>query len=362
MNRTLIVDRNDFSRTEFVDVSSGDLADDHVRIEIISFALTANNITYMAVGDMIGYWKYFDPKHYGITRPDMGCMPVWGYGVVRESKCEKVNVGAQVYGFFPVAKHIDVRPVKCNVRGFQDGVAHRADLHSVYNVYIYTKNDPSFLPAFDELQPVLRPLFTTSFLLDDFFGEQNHFGARQIIVLSASSKTALGTAFCLKQRGGIRLVGLTSRVNAEFVQGTGFYDEVVNYESIASLDPNAKTALIDMAGNGRINGALYDHFGYNIVYNCMVGKSHWQGERPPKITVGAPPVMFFAPDQAKKRIGEWGGAGFAKKMGARWIPFCENAQHWMTIESYDGAVDVLECYNNLLAGRVDPSRGQIFKL
>lgn len=362
MNETLLVNRSDFSDVQIAHQPEMDLAENCVRLEIGPFALTANNITYMAVGDLIGYWKFFDPKEYGMDAPDMGRMPVWGYGKVTQSKCESVEVGTQVYGFFPVAQHIDVKPIKITPLGFQDGVDHRLGLHAIYNSYTFTGADPSFSAGLESLQPILRPLFTTSFLIDDFFADNDYFGAEKIIIISASSKTALGTAFCLKNRGGVKLIGLTSDKNIEFVESTGFYDEVVSYDDIACLSSSAKIALIDMAGNGEVNGRLYQHFGARILYNCMVGKSHWQGDRPPKIEAGAPPTMFFAPDQAKKRIEEWGGAGFAKKMGASWLPFCDTAVNWLTVENFEGHADLLSAYHILLDGQTSPDKGQLFTL
>ncbi len=362
MNETLLVNRSDFSTIEIVNQPKTKLANGCVRVAIGPFALTANNITYMAVGDLIGYWKFFDPQKYGMGKPEMGRMPVWGYGTIVESKCKEIAVGTQIYGFFPIAQTIDIKPEKITPMGFQDGVEHRLGLHAIYNTYILTHADPSFTKNLEMLQPILRPLFTTSFLIDDFFAENTFFGAEQVIIISASSKTALGTGFCLKKRGGVNLVGLTSDKNISFVEGTGFYDDVVSYDDIASLQTGVKTALIDMAGNGSVNGQLYTHFGADIVYNCMVGKSHWQGARPPKISAGAPPSMFFAPDQAKKRIADWGGAGFAQKMSACWLPFCESAKTWLDVESYQGQADLVSAYHILLDGQASPDKGQLFTL
>jgi len=371
MNQTLLVNRADFRDTQLVDIPNADLAEDYIRVDIGPFALTANNITYMVTGDLIGYWKFFDPEAYGIDAQGMankmGRMPVWGYGTVTESKCTGIDIGARIYGFFPIAKSMDIKPVKLSPLGFQDGADHRVALHPIYNSYTLTENDPSFTPALDDIQPVLRPLFTTSFLIDDFFADKDFFGAEQIILLSASSKTALGTAFCLKQRNAVNVVGLTSSSNMEFTTSTGFYDLVENYDNISNLAANKKTALIDMAGNGDVNAKLYDHFGDNIIYNCMVGKSHWdsvrgQGAPPPKAKKGAPPAMFFAPDQAKKRITEWGGAGFAKNLAASWIPFCDSAQTWLTISRRQGDTALLQCYNDFLDGKTDPSQGSLFTL
>lgn len=361
-NQTLLVNRADFADVALVKTNVGDLADGHIRVEVGPWALTANNITYMVTGDMIGYWKFFEPKDYGIEMDGFGRMPVWGYGKITQSNCDGIAEGEMLYGFFPIIKSIDMEPIKLSPLGFQDGIEHRKELHSVYNSYTRTDADPSFVPALHAIQPVLRPLFTTSFLIDDMFGAENHFGAEQVILLSASSKTALGTAYCLKERGGVKVAGLTSGGNKTFVEDTGFYDDVKTYDDIAAFDPSVKTALIDMAGNGEVTGKLYEHFGDNIVYNCMVGKSHWQGGSPPKSPKGAPPIMFFAPDRAKQRFADWGSEGFAKNLGARWVPFCQSAKGWLNIEQSEGLEALLPIYKDFLEGRAAPSNGYLFSL
>lgn len=362
MNSTLIVNRGNFRDAQLVEVPHGDLANGYIRVDVGPFALTANNISYMVTGDLIGYWNYFDPSKYGIEQDNVGRMPVWGYGKVVYSKCDSIPTGTRIYGFFPIANQIDMKPAKFSPIGFQDCADHRVELHSVYNSYTLVDKDPSFNAAFEELQPILRPLFTASFLIDDMFSDNDFYGAEQIIILSASSKTALGTAYCLSERKVPSVVGLTSKGNMEFVEGTGFYDQIASYDDFSKLDASKKSALIDMAGNGEVMGKVYAHIGDNIVYNCMVGKSHWQGGSPPKISAGAPPTMFFAPDRAKKRFADWGGEGFAQKMGTRWVPFCASAQSWVRVETQTGESALLQTYNDLLDGKADPSLGQLFTL
>ena len=144
-----------------------------------------------------------------------------------------------------------MQPVKLSGHGFQDGAAHRVPLHSLYNSYSFTDTDPSF-SYHQDLQPVLRPLFTTSFLIDDFLAEKEFFGAEQVLLLSASSKTALGTAFCLKHRAAVKVGALTSARNKNFVVKTGFYNDVNGYDEIAEMDGSVKTVIVDMAGNGEL--------------------------------------------------------------------------------------------------------------
>jgi len=366
MTQTLLVNRNDFADIALVSSDEALLNDGSIRVSIGPWALTANNITYMAVGDMIGYWKYFEPSDYGIEMDGQekikwGRMPVWGYAEVIESKCTDVPMGTLIYGFFPIAQSLDMKPVKLTPLGFQDGKNHRTALHPIYNGYTFVDADPSFA-AHRKLQPVLRPLFTTSFLIDDFLADETFFGAEQVLLLSASSKTALGTAYCLKQRGNIKVTALTSEGNQAFTSGTGFYDDVFTYDTITDMNPDVKTVVVDMAGNGKVMANVYDHFEENIVYNCMVGKSHWDGAPPKTPALGAPPAMFFAPDRIKFRLKEWGGETFAKNLAARWLPFCESAQDWLTIEESHEVTDLLKTYKDFLNGDVGPSKGYLFKI
>ena len=361
MTQTLLVNRTDFADVALVSADDAALADGSIRVSIGPWALTANNITYMAVGDMIGYWKFFDPKDYGIQMNGFGRMPVWGYAQVTESKCTDVPIGTLIYGFFPIAQSFDMKPVKLTPLGFQDGTAHRTELHPVYNGYTFVDKDPSFA-AHRDLQPVLRPLFTTSFLIDDFLADENFFDAEQVLLLSASSKTAMGTAYCLKQRSNIKVTALTSEGNKAFTQGTGFYDKVYTYDTITDMNPDVKTVVVDMAGNGIVTGNVYDHFEENIIYNCMVGKSHWDGAPPTTPKLGAPAVMFFAPDRIKQRLKDWGGETFAKNLAARWLPFCDSAQDWLEIKESHEVTELLKTYKDFLNGDVGPSKGYLFKI
>ena len=361
MPQTLLVNRTDFSDVTLVDIDEAVLQDGFIRVKIGPWALTANNITYMVTGDMIGYWDFFEPKHYDINMTGFGRMPVWGYAEVTHSKCAEVSVGTQIYGFFPVARTLDMKPIKLTPLGFQDGIDHRTELHPVYNGYTFVDKDPSFA-AYKELQPVLRPLFTTSFLIDDFLADENFFESEQILLLSASSKTAMGTAYCLKQRGTIKVMGLTSERNKNFVNETGFYDKIFTYDTITDMNPNVKTVIVDMAGNGSVTGTLYDHFEENIVYNCMVGKSHWQGAAPKTPKLGAPAKMFFAPDRVKLRMKNWGREGFAKNLAARWLPFCDTAQSWLDIKRSDQMTDLLKTYKDFLEGKASPAIGYVFEI
>lgn len=363
MSQTLLVNKTNFADVDVVNYDEGALAEGHVRVDIGPFALTANNVTYMVTGDQIGYWTAFDPAAYGLSDDaSKGRMPVWGYGVVRESRCEGVEIGRKIYGFFPIAKSVDLEPGKLSAHGFTDVRPHREGLHGLYSGYTFTDADPSYDVAPD-LQPVLRPLFTTSFLIDDFLDDENFFGAEQVLLLSASSKTALGTAYCLKARGSKPVIGLTSESNKAFVEETGFYNGVYSYDAITDMNPDVKTVVVDMSGNMGNIRTLEDHFEENLTYICRVGISHWQeaAKAPPKRTA-TPTAFFFAPDRARQRIGDWGQAGFAENLGAQWVPFLGAAKDWLDVEQGTGIEAVLSNYKDLLNGQSAPDKGYLFTL
>jgi Protein of unknown function (DUF2855) len=121
-------------------------------------------------------------------------------------------------------------------------------------------------------QALLRPLFMLSFLVDDFLAENDFFGARNVILSSASSKTAFGLAHLVhSQRKHIRMIGLTSSANAAFAASLGCYHDVVTYDRISSLQTDAPVAFVDMAGNSELRAKLHRHFGAQMKYSGRVG-------------------------------------------------------------------------------------------
>ena len=198
----LLVDRTDLHESR-LQTREVECADGEALFEIERFALTANNITYAVAGDSaFGYWKFFPaPDHWGRV-------PVWGFARVSASRHPDVAVGERFYGYFPMGTHLVVKPQRVGPSGFVDGAPHRAALPPVYNQYTRATGDRHEETA----QMLLRPLFMTSFLLDDFLADNDFFGARRVILSSASSKTSLGLAFELarNRKGRVTVAGLTA--------------------------------------------------------------------------------------------------------------------------------------------------------
>ncbi|MFM7533469.1 MAG: DUF2855 family protein, partial [Rubrivivax sp.] len=260
-----------------------------------------------------------------------------------------------------------VEPKRIGPAGFFDGVAHRQGLAPVYNQIQFCDADPGWTPEGEGLQAVLRPLFLTAWLLDDFLAEQGLFGARQVLLSSASSKTAQATAHCLWQRRAAasspRLVGLTSPANAGFGQGMGCHDEVLTYDRLEELDPKVPTLYIDFAGDAALRLRVHTHWGERLTYSSSIGGTHWSALGSGKGLPGPRPVLFFAPAQAKARSAAppegWGAAELQRRMGLAWSSFIARVQQgrWMRIVRHHGADRALQAYRDMVAGRADAQEG-----
>ena len=212
-----------------------------------------------------------------------------------------------------MATHLVIEAADVSKRGLRDAAAHRQGVAPVYNAYTRVSGDPAFAGKQGDYQALLRPLFMLSFLVDDFLAENEFFGAKAVMLSSASSKTAYGLAHLLHARGnGIKVIGLTSAGNTAFVTSLGCYDEVVTYDSVTSLPTNSPVAYVDMAGNGPLRATLHRHFGEQMKYSGIIGLTHRKptSDDPAQALPGAEPQFFFAPDQIRKRARELGPGGF----------------------------------------------------
>ncbi|KNZ31102.1 MAG: hypothetical protein AD742_17875 [Methylibium sp. NZG] len=359
---TFVVDRKNLRRAEWLSAEREPLADGQARFRIDSFALTSNNITYAAFGESMNYWGFF-PTGNGAT----GCIPVWGFADAVESRADGVAVGERFYGYWPMADEAVLQPTRTSDSGFVDGAEHRRELHAVYNRYVRCSTDAAYQPSREAEQALLRPLFITSFLIDDFLADNAFFGARTVVLSSASSKTAYGTAFCLARRRGsaaaVRIVGLTSNGNLGFSSRLGCYDEVLPYDAVATLPASAPTVYVDFSGDAAARAAVHTHFGAQLAYSCSVGGTHWDALGSGKGLPGPRPTLFFAPAQIKKRMADWGPAGLQQRTDDAWqafmAPVTDAHNPWMRVVRGSGKAAVERVYLALLDGRVNPEEGHL---
>lgn len=354
-----LVSRADLRETKLVAASQPPPpSDGQVLMKIDSFGLSANNITYAVFGDAMSYWDFFP------TDPGWGRVPVWGFAEIVASKAEGLAVGERIYGYFPMSAWLTVDAAKLTAHSFFDQAVHRRNLSPVYNQYRRVAADPGYNPDREEMQMLFQPLFITSFLIEDFIQDNDLFGADAVVLSSASSKTAIALAWCLanNREHSPRVIGLTSPHNMEFVSSLGIYTDIVSYDDLARLSPTLKTVFVDMAGNGQLLHDVHHHFGENLTYSCMVGGTHWENRQTQHELPGAKPVFFFAPDQIKKRTGDWGPGGLQQRLAGSWLPFVEFASGWIKLKQQDGWQAVQAAYLEMLEGNSDPKSGYILTL
>ena len=356
--KDFIVDLNNLQSVKTIEKElSDDLQPNQVLFKIDKFAFTSNNITYAVIGHKIGYWKFFP------TQEGHGIIPAWGFADVIASSHADVQTGQRFYGYFPMSSHLLVTADKVQPYGFMDVTTHRQALPPIYNFYINSSKDPLYTKETEELQCLYRPLFTTSFLIEDLLTEQSYFGTQNVVLTSASSKTAQALAFLLNLRKkeknlDINIVGLTSKGNVDFVKNTGWYDQTLVYDDITSLNNNEKHVTVDFSGNHQTQYQLQTHLGENLAYNCLVGLADWEhqeGEKPlPKKG-----EFFFAPTYGQKRQKEWGIAGFQQRISAAWQQFAGNIKETLEVNNPVGAHALEQLYVNTLNGNIDPKKGNM---
>ena len=355
-----VVARNDLQQCKFIETALPDAAmlpDEALLVKIDRFAFTANNITYAVLGDQLKYWQLFPaPENFGN-------IPVWGFGEVIASKHPDIAAGERLFGYFPMATHLVIEAADVGKRGLRDAAAHRQDVASVYNAYARVGGNPAFEGRQGDYQALLRPLFMLSFLVDDYLAENAFFGASRVMLSSASSKTAFGLAHLLHTlRKDVRVIGLTSPGNVDFVTSLGCYDEVVTYGRVTSLPTDQPVAFVDMAGNSELRARLHRHFGEMMRYSGRIGLTHRSSSPDEPELPGAKPDWFFAPDQIRKRAREWGPGGIDTRFGAAWQGFAPKLDRWLTAVEGRGQEAVRQVYLDTLAGRVPPDQGHILSL
>ena len=356
----LLMNRARFEDMQIDTIKAPSAAAGEVVFALDRFALTVNNVTYAAFGDALHYWDFFPSGVDGF-----GLLPVWGYADVADSKVEGIDPGQRYYGYFPSARHLVVRPGKTGGRSFRDDSPHRADLPEVYNWYQRTDNDAFHTAASEPLHAIFRPLFVTAFGLSDALAENDFFGAEQVVISSASSRTAYSEAFGIGMHSGIDTVGLTSAGHRDFVTGLGLYSRALAYEDLEQLDSNRKTVYVDVAGNTELQRRVHEHFGDRLVHDAALGASHTQEPPQPDDKLPGPkPTFFFAPDWVARRQAEWGSEEFNRRVGEAVAAFFGHVMKHKLIEireqhGFEPARDVL---TEMLAGKTDPAIGHVIRL
>lgn len=349
------IDRQKLERTEWAEREELPLQQGEVRFALERFGLSANNITYADLGEKFSYWQFFP------TEPGFGLLPIWGFARVIESDNSEFPMGMRAYGYWPLAQRCVLNPQFLGGSSFADKSTQRAALPAVYQLYQRWQQVPDAVA--EARYALLRPLYMTAWLCADFLRDSAFFGASRVLILSASSKTALALGAALKRLAPeIQTVGCTSDANLDFVRSTNCYESVHSYEQIEQL-PKTATALVDVAGSKDLLARVHQHFGDALRYSGVLGISH-RGElaKENDALPGPKPQLFFAPHQVKKRIEQHGQGWIEQNSRADWEDFLQVSENWLEAHVETDFASIQASYLSLLAGQASASRGLGFEL
>lgn len=347
------------------------LAHGQARMRIDTFALTRNTLSYATFGEALKYWQLFPSE-----APGFGCVPVWGFATVVDSRAKGVAVGERCFGFWPMGSHLIVEPTQVDALGFIDGSVHREKLPAPCNQVQFCRADAGYLPVHEARQALLRPLFTTAFLIDDELARHGFFGARQVLLSSAASKTAYGTALCLRSRrqsaGPLHVVGMTTRDSLDFSRSLGCYDEVLPYDDLSALDSHLPTVYVDLSGSNAQHQAVQVRFDGTLSQRYAVGGASRPERGAPVALQGVRPSLYVsstsvrhAPPTTTADTAE--AAALHHRLQSAWLRLMRAmdgmaCEPWPTLHRAHGIEAVRDTYLALLEGRGDPRAGHMLSI
>lgn len=340
--------------------SAPPLSEGLVRLRVSLISLTTNNISYAVYGDQLGYWDVFPTGIDGY-----GHMPAWGYADVVESTADGVDEGERVWGYFPIAEQLVVAPEKVTTFGFVDSNPCRRSVPAIYSRYVFCRKNPRYRPDLEAIESLYRPLFFTSYTAAEFLSENSYFGARTVVLSSASSKTAYGLAWCLRGRG-LETVGLTSEGNVGFVEHLGLYDQVIPYTSLDQVNNSSPVLYVDFAANPMLREYVHEHFGSSLRYDCIVGSTQGTDFGGDQLLSGPKPQFFFAADCLDAHRENGTLHAFLDRSEIDQLRFFEEARSstppWVRIVESRGIDAAADVVTSLLNNVADPSLGHVVRL
>ena len=348
--------KKDLTQSRIVDVAASEINDGEVLVKIDRFAFTANNITYAVMGNQLRYWQFFNANN---DQDDQwGIIPVWGFADVVKSNSDDVAVGERLFGYFPPANELVMTPSKVTPTNFIEASAHRAELPVGYNLYRRVDNEPGYDKAHDNERMLLFVLHLTSFCLHDLLVSNNWYGAEQVVIISASSKTSTGLAYGLADDDNApKVIGLTSDRNIDMVNSIKAYDSVLSYDNLEQIDASKATVIIDMSANTDVLSRLHKHLGDNMRFTSNVGLTHWDEPRQLDGIIAERSQQFFAPSHIQQRMQEWGPDQFGKLSNAYVMKSVAKSRAWLKIKEIKGAKGLADIYSDVCDGNVAADEG-----
>jgi hypothetical protein len=339
----LLVRRDDVSAFSLRPRAEEPLEPGAVRLGVEMIALTSNNVTYAALGERAGYVTTFPAP------PGFGNVPAWGFAVVEASAHVDVAVGSRYFGLLPMSTDLTVRPAPTETGAFLDTSAHRDGLDDSYRRY-RPAGEPDHL---DPLRTVVQTIYPACIqLADHVTGMNADAGPFTVVLSSASSKTAIGTAELLAREPGIRTHGLTSPGNIAFTTGLGVYDQVSSYGDLGGLATDGPAVFLDFTRNPDLVTSVHHLLGDRLRRTVLTGGTH--SAQPLELPGLPEPERFFAPAAQALQRAKVGDVAYEQRLAAGEQRFLRRAAEWLRVDEQAGPAALQDAFRALLAGPQAP--------
>jgi Protein of unknown function (DUF2855) len=336
--------------------SATELMDGEILVAIERFSFSANNVLYALLGDQLKHWSL-----YPATDEAFGVATAWGLGRVIAARHGGIDEGERIYGLFPMGSHAVLRPADLTPLLFRDGTPYRQAAARPYNEYYRVRGNIAFEGSDGDYGILLRPIFLVSWLAAQVFQENGFYGARLLLITSASSKTAMALAFSLRDAGAkVGIAGMTSAGNQGFVENCGLYDRVVAYDELEQLDTTPGAVLYDVAGDGSLKARIHHHFGDRLKHSAQIGFAHWDAPRVTEALPGPQPELFFAPDHIAGLRDRWGLDEFERRRRDATNGYIQAMIERVNIRHVLAPDEIASTFVDFLAGSSRPEGGYVF--
>lgn len=354
----------DLTQSRIVETPTANIGKGEILVKVDRFAFTANNITYALMGDQLRYWQFFVPQPQGKlaekNTDQWGIIPVWGFADVIESNSDDVPVGDRLFGYFPPAHELVITPIRVHNSSLMDGSQHRAQLPPSYNLYQRVNHEADYERSYDNMRMLLAVLHLTAFCLHDLLKSDDWYGAKQVIIISASSKTSIGLAYGLDEdKDAPAVIGLTSPRNLDFVQSIDTYNSVLSYDDLEQIDASKPSVIVDMSANFEVLSRLHNHLGANMRETINVGLTHWDKPHQADGIITERSQSFFAPSYIQKLIKELGFEEFDKRTSKYIMQGAAKSSRWMTVKELEGIEGLAAIYKDVCAGNTPANEGLV---
>ncbi|KAF2121879.1 hypothetical protein BDV96DRAFT_639960 [Lophiotrema nucula] len=408
-----ILNKDNYTDHRLVTIPStpSDLGPSSLRIQSKVLGLTTNNLTYARMGSFMGWWTiYRQPENTPAPYNDKSTYirtPAWGFAEILESTVPEIPAGKTLYGFLPIGTDpIDLQVELPSDLSNQIVVLneHRKDMWKIYNRYRilppledYIKEKTLDIVGWD---PLMWGLFATgyntsrhAFAWDDerrcfpsgpgkgeWSADDANLDDSAVICLSASGKTAMAFAYCLRQERPKEhqpklIIGVGSSASKSLTQNSGFYDNIFLYEDFKAVqdfvmkEKVRRVVLVDFGAREGFNKAWRDTFespeatlpfqfvavGGGVKATTEEETGKWLAELGHRIVVNASDLREVGIENGGDAYMDELDTAFTKFKEGGGVPGCQ--LKWQEgMEAWD------KSWDDLCKDKVGPDTGLVFRL